>query len=264
MPTYNDGESGADVRAKINAAITAVDALVKNNIAATSPTVNDDSGDGYAVGSRWFNTVAGAMFVCRSAAVGAAVWIRQDMADFFGYQAGKYYHGIIGTMAAGATIAANSVRFHPTIIKERVTISELGTRVTTAESAKNIQLGIYASDPVTKLPTGVPLGTTASLLTTSSGVISGAITPVTLEPGLYWMAAIADVTTAVFQQYGGANNSISLILGAAITQIAPGNSASIAFLSYTHAFGTWPDVTAGGFSYGQNSAFVGVFFRVAP
>lgn len=50
--------------------------LPKNNYAATAnPTVNDDSGDGYAVGSTWFDTTSGDRFQCTNATVGAAVWV---------------------------------------------------------------------------------------------------------------------------------------------------------------------------------------------
>lgn len=45
----------------------------KNNLEATAaPTVNDDSADGYFVGSTWF--YAGIGYVCTSAVAGAAVW----------------------------------------------------------------------------------------------------------------------------------------------------------------------------------------------
>jgi hypothetical protein len=47
-----------------------------NNFTATSaPTVNDDSGDGYAVGSFWGWPVRGLLWQCVDATVGAAVWV---------------------------------------------------------------------------------------------------------------------------------------------------------------------------------------------
>jgi hypothetical protein len=47
-----------------------------NNFAATTdPTVNDDSGYGYSVGSRWINVAtSGKPFLCTDATLGAAVW----------------------------------------------------------------------------------------------------------------------------------------------------------------------------------------------
>ena len=50
--------------------------LPQNNYTATTdPTVNDDSDDGYIVGSTWFNTSSGDRFQCTNATVGAAVWV---------------------------------------------------------------------------------------------------------------------------------------------------------------------------------------------
>jgi len=47
----------------------------KNNITATSnPTVNDDAGDGYSVGSIWVNTTTGRTHFCVGNSTGAAVW----------------------------------------------------------------------------------------------------------------------------------------------------------------------------------------------
>lgn len=42
--------------------------------ASADPTVNDDSNDGYAVGSYWVNTTTDKAFICLDATVGAAVW----------------------------------------------------------------------------------------------------------------------------------------------------------------------------------------------
>ena len=40
----------------------------------TAPTVDEDSGDGYAVGSMWIDTTGDAVYICLDATVGAAVW----------------------------------------------------------------------------------------------------------------------------------------------------------------------------------------------
>jgi len=57
------------------AAQAAAAVLPLNNFSATTdPTANDDSGDGYSVGSQWMNTNTGDRFLCSNASVGAAVW----------------------------------------------------------------------------------------------------------------------------------------------------------------------------------------------
>lgn len=45
-----------------------------NRGASGPPTVNDDSGDGYSVGSRWFDTTNDISYDCLDASSGAAVW----------------------------------------------------------------------------------------------------------------------------------------------------------------------------------------------
>jgi hypothetical protein len=47
---------------------------LNNPGSASDPTVNDDSGDGYSIGSRWYNTSTDKEFVCLDVSVGAAVW----------------------------------------------------------------------------------------------------------------------------------------------------------------------------------------------
>lgn len=47
-----------------------------NFVGTSDPTVNDDSGDGYSVESRWINTATDTEFVCTDDSAGAAVWRR--------------------------------------------------------------------------------------------------------------------------------------------------------------------------------------------
>jgi hypothetical protein len=50
--------------------------VAKNNYAATvNPTANDDSGDGYSIGSIWINVTLNRVYILEDATVGAASWI---------------------------------------------------------------------------------------------------------------------------------------------------------------------------------------------
>jgi hypothetical protein len=50
-------------------------ATLKSNLsAAAAPTVNDDSGDGYAPGSLWLDLTADEAYICLDSTLGAAVW----------------------------------------------------------------------------------------------------------------------------------------------------------------------------------------------
>lgn len=54
---------------------------IKTNLgASTAPTATDDSGSGYAVGSRWIDTTANKEYVCLDATSTAAVWTETTQA----------------------------------------------------------------------------------------------------------------------------------------------------------------------------------------
>jgi hypothetical protein len=50
-----------------------------HNVTTTDPTVNDDTGDGYSIGSRWVNTTTDRVFTCCDATAAAAVWTCSDL-----------------------------------------------------------------------------------------------------------------------------------------------------------------------------------------
>lgn len=73
--------------AVVNAAIAedpqatrdALEIPIDNFTATTAPTVNDDSTDGYAKGSRWYDSVGEEAYICVDASVGAAIWIKTTL-----------------------------------------------------------------------------------------------------------------------------------------------------------------------------------------
>jgi hypothetical protein len=119
-----------------------------------------------------------------------------------GYVANRYYHAMEQSTATGAAISDTAnIRFLPFIPVERVTIDELGACVITVTGGGNFQLAIWAADPATKYPTGLPLAYTAPALSTAvAGAVVGALNvSVQLEPGtLYWLGINVDVTTSTF------------------------------------------------------------------
>lgn len=55
--------------------VGAYEAIKSNLNAALAPTANEDSNDGYAVGSLWCDTTADTAYICLDATVAAAVWV---------------------------------------------------------------------------------------------------------------------------------------------------------------------------------------------
>jgi len=239
-----------------------------NYTATTAPTANDDSADGYAVGSRWFNTVTSQMWTARVVTVGAAFWVLEDLADHPGYISGNWYHGNTGVaLANGATLAANTVRMIPFVFKTRVTISALATRITTASSGGNIQLAIYDHNSATGFPTGPARATTASISTTATGPQPSTGAPLvagdtTFEAGIYWLAVNSDNSTAVCQAYAAAQVVAGYMIGSPVLSdvTGAGTTGILALSVASQTFGTWNDFTSAPFTrIGANSYTIPIF-----
>jgi len=69
------------VAANMATITAAANNIPKNNLSATAdPTVNDDTGDGYQIGSYWVNATTGHLYFATAVTLGAAVWKRADFA----------------------------------------------------------------------------------------------------------------------------------------------------------------------------------------
>lgn len=68
---------------KINDNLDTIDAnLPKSKFDATvAPTANEDSGDGYSVGSRWLDVTNNTIYTCIDATAAAAIWQREQPYD---------------------------------------------------------------------------------------------------------------------------------------------------------------------------------------
>lgn len=84
----HDGTTGEGPRIPLTTSISGVLPVANGGYAGihkvngtAAPTVNEDSNDGYAVGSMWLDTTADIAYVCLDASVGAAVWVRHQVYD---------------------------------------------------------------------------------------------------------------------------------------------------------------------------------------
>lgn len=160
--------------------------------------------------------------------------------------------GVVGVATA---IAANSIRFTPFFIDQTITIDQLAAYVTTLESGKSVQLAVYANNTSTNRPTGNPLAATASLSTTSTGAVTGSVTPVQLAPGMYWFARNSD--NAGTAQSINASNTFSrgsALVGSATVANVVGSAGGLLGFSFSQTFGTWPDMTSNSISELNNSS----------
>lgn len=182
----------------------------------------------------------------------------QPLANFIGYVVGNWYLPIGPSFhVSGANGGIGSIRLYPAFIKDTVTLSALGVRISTG-SAGNVQAAIYANNAATGRPTGNPLASTASMATTSSATNVNAAVSVQLTQGLYWFATNIDNTGATLISPGTTAPFVSTVIGSATQSsgLSSGGSVTVG-LSTPSTFGTWPDLTAATFTEVVNSATFG-------
>jgi hypothetical protein len=109
------GETAFSAFGKVNANFTELyEGFVgKNNVATTNPGVGNDGTQGYAVGSLWFNSTLGGMWVCKSAATGAAVWVGVGLTP------------IARTLTAGSAGSVNFASIPGTFTDLRLVVSAM-------------------------------------------------------------------------------------------------------------------------------------------
>ena len=132
-----------------------------------------------------------------------------------GFIAGNWYQPFGITVATGSAIGANAIRFTPFIVPAPILITDIGARVVGAAAGGLFRIALYAHNPATGRPTGLPLAASGDLSTTTAAFVSTAVTPVMLQPGLYWAAIQVDATgaTATFQTWNASSTPTAQLIG---------------------------------------------------
>lgn len=261
------GISGPGLNAGSSASIDSTSAqsvwfATRTNFFATAaPDTAKDGTRGYGIGSLWMIPTTGQTWICRDATTSAAVWVQLGLGtEQPGYIVNNWYVGISAALSAGANPGIGSIRWHPIFIKERMTISALGVRISTLFSGGLVQAAIYANNSTTFRPTGNALASTSSLSTTTATNVNGAVS-VQLDIGTYWMATNCDNATAIFSSVGASSTYMTNSLGGAETQLGGSGAAQVGF-STAQTFGTWPDATGASFTGVVASSIPVVQFKV--
>ena len=187
-----------------------------------------------------------------------------ELYDFFSHVVGRWYiPGNIPNFNAGANPGIGSIRLFPGFVREQVTIDTLGVRVTTG-AAGNIQAAIYASDPITKMPTGSALVSTASMSTASAASVTSAAS-LQLGPGLYWFATNCDNVGCIMDSITTNHSLLSSAIGSTtFSDILGSGGGGLCGFSVAQTFGAWPSLSAASFTALNGSATVPIIgYKVA-
>lgn len=166
------------------------------------------------------------------------------LTGFPGYVTGKWYQPFGGIqIAEDQAPGSGSIRLMPIVIKQKITIGALATRVATVSASGNVQFAIYASDSISKLPFGTPVYKSASVSTTSLGVVSITGVATTLNPGIYWFCTNSDNAQATYPGHDATTFFFSTFFGSTSTTNLLSEDANIVGLGIAQTYGTWPTLS---------------------
>lgn len=177
----------------------------RHNLTATvDPTVNNDTTQGYAAGSRWVNTTSKETFECVVPAAGAAVWNPTTTPAGAGKASpGEVIFGGTRLLYSGTGSAtSNEIQYARVFLTAGLTYDRARVFVTSGDNAsRHIRLGLYTqTDPGDA--DGVPVTRVAQ--TAEAGTILGYNTvsfssPYTVSvTGYYWIAFVTDSNSVKF------------------------------------------------------------------
>lgn len=154
-----------------------------------------------------------------------------------------YSSPISSTALTVGTPLANTLYAIPFIVSKSTTIDAMAINVTTLGSGSTPRVGIYADNGndypgALVVDAGTQSGATTGVKTYSTGL------PVTLDPGLYWLAYVTNATAPAIRTFAVTGMNPVLGLSSALGT-APNLGWSVAF-----TFGALPSTfTAGGAAF---------------
>jgi len=161
-----------------------------DNYAATvDPTINDDSGDGYDVGSIWVNTTSPNVFLCIDSTVGAAFWRCITLPPNTGNPGSTQSiislvpHGVFSRATGNLSLTNILGNFGLVAVRTSILVARLAFQATTAgDAAAVVRIALYPLDGQTKLIDG-------TAATTGGGTKNFTCSPILLDPGYYYAFA---------------------------------------------------------------------------
>lgn len=157
--------------------------MLNNMSAQTSPQRSDDASRGYQPGSLW--SYRGRIYICRSAAEGAAIWHMRDEADNVRSNDRYFPATFSGDMLdVTPTTTADLVAFWPFMIDRPV--GGAAVHVRTAGSGALCSFALYSHDEATGMPARRLINFGWTSLDTVGSRLVNAAQPLDVA-GLHWL-----------------------------------------------------------------------------
>ncbi len=188
------------------------------------------------------------------------------------YVSGSYYAPFGGATTTASQLYVNGTTYcRVAYFKNLGTVDSLGAAVIIISSGGNFQLAVYAISATTQLPTGSPLMTTGSISTTSLGTPTGTVnsgTPFQIGSGSnnltpYGFCIMVDATAggvAGFTATANGTTGMASDVGSTTAALAMGGQQGFGSVQLSgQTFGTWPNLTAAGFTRNSFGGIIPVF-----
>lgn len=188
--------------------------LTKPNVATADPVVSNDQTQGYSIGSTWYNTTSNRIFVCLSAATGAAKWgfvggllgtgsdpsgrLTQFGAGVGNFtQKGTLTHSVTTGVSPGTT-ANDNVLAAFSLPANSLTVAGRGITITA-----NGSFGATANNKTLKLIVGATTATVGSAIVGGTTILSSGVVATN---GLGWSIS------ANLNKYGALNANTQMAI----------------------------------------------------
>ena len=108
------------------------------------------------------------------------------------------------TSRASATTSLNRVYFTPFWVPRALSIDRIAIEVTAAAASSVVRVGIYSTTASSDWPDALVSGSEGTIDTSASTGVLALTVALTLQPGFYWVAAVAQGGTPTLRLISGA------------------------------------------------------------
>jgi len=179
-----------------------------DNTASVPPAVSNDNTQGYEANSQWYDSVSQILYVCLSAATGAALWRNVgDQTSSSADPPGVVQFGSILIYPIAGGNGAQDIQYVRVQLIAGKTYDRMRVFIDNGGSAtRDVRIGVYdQTDPLDASAAAAPVNRVAQTVITDTNVPNGTYLVINLTTtytptvsGLYWLALIQSSSAVKF------------------------------------------------------------------